>query len=134
MKSKKVKILSLIFLVCVFIPLPILSFALDAEKDGPIYGDPEGLARVAKLEEQLHNMHIREDHPRIILNKDNIEKYRAKIQNNPFWNAIKEAADNGNMIAAAFVYQMTKNENYANIAIQKAIIMFLIRNVLLMRN
>ena len=49
-----------IFVISFFILLIMLTpaQALDAEKNGPVYGDPEGLARVEKLEQQLHNMKV----------------------------------------------------------------------------
>ena len=35
------------------------TFAIDSEKDGPIYGNSEGLSRVSLLEERLHNLTIK---------------------------------------------------------------------------
>jgi len=86
---------------------------LDAAQDGPIYGDPEGLARVAKLEQQLHNMHVREDHPRIFLCKENLPEIRKRcLQDNHYaWPKVKEAADKGDMLSAAFCYQIYKESN-----------------------
>jgi len=114
-------IISLI-VVIILLCCPTMSFALDAQQDGPVYGDPEGLARVAKLEEQLHNMRIRQDHPRILLTKDNVDKYRQRVQaGHPAWQGIKSKADNGDMVNAAFVYQMTEDEGYARVAIEEAV-------------
>ncbi|RLB60931.1 MAG: hypothetical protein DRG80_04695, partial [Deltaproteobacteria bacterium] len=100
---------------------------LDAAQDGPIYGDPEGLARVAKLEQQLHNMHVREDHPRIFLCRENLPEIRKRcLEDNHYaWPNVKEAADRGDMLSAAFAYQIYKESNpelaqhYADIAIEK---------------
>jgi hypothetical protein len=100
------------------------SWALDAEREGAIYGDPEGLARVTALESELHNMQIRSDHPRIFLNSDNLNKYRQRVQaGHPSWATVQASADSGDMVSAAFCYQMLKisnptaAQNYANIAI-----------------
>ncbi|RLI99399.1 MAG: hypothetical protein DRP03_03705, partial [Candidatus Aenigmatarchaeota archaeon] len=93
------------------------SLGLDAEQDGPVYGDLEGLLRVKKLEEQLHNMHVREDHPRILINKEIVQEIRKRYQTHPSWPKVKQAADNGDMTAAAFAYQLTQDPKYAQIAI-----------------
>jgi len=115
-------IISVLFLV----PETCFAQQLDAAQDGPIYGDPEGLARVAKLEQQLHNMHIREDHPRIFVTKETLPIYQQRVQNgHPSWLEVKNLADKGDMINAAFAYLMLKDSDpaqamhYANIAIQK---------------
>ncbi|RLG23688.1 hypothetical protein DRN85_08905, partial [Methanosarcinales archaeon] len=123
------------FSVAASISMLILFFAinngsaqqLDAAQDGPIYGDPEGLARVAKLEQQLHNMHVREDHPRIFLCSEKLPEIRKRcLQDNHYaWQGVRRAADNGDMLSVAFCYQIYKESNpelaqyYANIAIEE---------------
>ena len=103
-----------------------LAFALDAAKDGPIYGDPEGLARVEALEQELHNMKVREDHPRIFITQETLPIYQQRVRNgHPAWAEVKQRADSGDMVNAAFAYLMLKDDDpqkaqqYAEIAIQK---------------
>ena len=80
---------------------------LDAAKDGPIYGDPAGLARVAKLEELLHNMKVREDHPRIFITKETLPIYQQRVKNgHPAWQEVKKLADKGDMVNAAFALSL----------------------------
>jgi hypothetical protein len=88
------------------------SYALDAAKDGPIYGDPEGLARVAKLEQQLHDVQIREDHPRIFITADTVETYRERLRKLNFYHleAVKELAENGEIVNLAFLYLMYEKD------------------------
>jgi hypothetical protein len=102
------------------------TFGIDAGKDGPIYGDPDGLARVAALENELHNMKIRSDHPRLFINNDTLPIYQARVRSgHPGWININRAADGGDMVSAAFAYLMLRKDspvqalNYANIAIAK---------------
>lgn len=86
---------------------------LDAAGDGPIYGDPEGLKRVARLESQLHDMKVREDHPRIFINKENLPGIRSKaIPANSHWQAILGNAEKGNMINAAFVFAVLDGRDH----------------------
>jgi len=103
-----------------------LAFALDAAKDGPIYGDPEGLARVEALEQELHNMKVREDHPRIFITQETLPIYQQRVRNgHPAWAKVKQRADSGDVVNAAFAYLMLKDDDpqkaqqYAEIAIQK---------------
>ncbi|MBI5415711.1 MAG: hypothetical protein HZA29_02740 [Candidatus Omnitrophica bacterium] len=86
------------------------SIAIDAAQDGPVFGDPQGLQRVQKLESQLHQLKIREDHPRIFLTKENIPEIVKKLTPfNPAWQAIFKKADSGDLINAAFVYAALEN-------------------------
>lgn len=81
------------------------SIAIDAVQDGPVFGDPDGLKRVKLVEEQLHQLKIRTEHPRIFITKENIPEIRKKLTAfNPHWHAILEKADAGDLINAAFVY------------------------------
>ena len=81
------------------------SIAIDASQDGPVFGDPEGLKRVKVVEDQIHRLKIRADHPRIFITKENIPEIRKKLTAfNPNWHAILEKADAGDLINAAFVY------------------------------
>jgi hypothetical protein len=97
------------------------SYGIDAEKDGPIYGDPLGLARVAVLESELHQMDVRSDHPRIFLTKDNLQEIRDRCleYDHPSWEWIKTSASQGNMVHAAFAYLITGNQSYLNTALTK---------------
>lgn len=81
--------------------------ALDAVKDGPIYGDREGLLRIMKLEKQLHEMRIRKDHPRIFLNSDELAKYRERVRKgHPAFRIVIDYADKGDAVNLAFAYLM----------------------------
>lgn len=78
---------------------------IDAAKDGPIYGDPDGLLRVKKLEERLHAMEIRQDHPRIFLTAETLPQIRAKASAaNQAWQSTLALAEKGDLINAAFAY------------------------------
>jgi len=118
--------ISLTFLYAILIAGFFLgnAWALDAGQEGAIYGDSQGLSRVAALETELHNLQIRSDHPRIFLNNDNVNKYRQRVQSNhPSWTDIQTAANSGDILSAAFCYQMLKvsnpttAQNYATTAI-----------------
>ncbi len=92
-------------------PTPAIS-NLDAAKDGPIYGDPDGLARVQKLEVELHNMSVRHDHPRIFITPDTVEIYRARVRKySPAFSSAIELAEKGDIVNLAFVYLMRENDN-----------------------
>jgi len=88
---------------------------LDAAKDGPIYGDPEGLSRVERLEKKLANMKIREDHPRIFITPEDVEKYRERLKDKRFrLNAFEDVlglAEKGEIVNLAFVYLMLEKDN-----------------------
>ncbi|MBI5150101.1 MAG: hypothetical protein HZA28_04935 [Candidatus Omnitrophica bacterium] len=88
------------------------SIAIDATQDGPVFGDPEGLQRVQKLESQLHQLKIREDHPRMFITKENIPEIRKKLTAfNPNWQEILKKADSGDLINAAFVYAVLEDSD-----------------------
>lgn len=88
-------------------------FALDAQKDGPVYGDPQGLERVKKLEEQLHTMTIRKDHPRIFITAESLDllRVRAKMRHYDAFNDILTLAEKGDIVNLAFAYLMLEKEN-----------------------
>jgi hypothetical protein len=101
-------------------------YGIDAEADGPVFGDQEGLLRVRQLEQQLHNMTIRQDHPRIFVTQETLPVYQQRAQDDhPAWTGIKAQADAGDMINAAFAYLILKDLNfsqaqsYADIAINE---------------
>ncbi len=97
------------------------SLGLDTEEDGPIWGDIDGLKRVKMLEDQFHNMRVRSDHPRIIINAENLPIYRACYPESSQRKSIESLANKGDMVNSAFVYLMTDNRKYADVAIQKAL-------------
>ncbi|MCD4781945.1 MAG: hypothetical protein K8S27_15570 [Candidatus Omnitrophica bacterium] len=85
---------------------------VEAAKDGPVYGDPRGLQRVKMLERRLSQMRIREDHPRIYINKEMLSSLRKKIgRTNPYWQNILKSAEQGDMINAAFAYAILDDAN-----------------------
>src|SRR3990167_7699385 len=89
---------------------------IDASVNGPIYGDYDGISRIAELEQQIHALHVRDDHPRILLNNDNIQIYRSRVQSNhPAWAAVLNNSNNSDaiisMINSAFVYQILKDSD-----------------------
>lgn len=94
--------------------LPSVDIVIDAAKDGPIYGDPEGLQRVHTLESELHTMEIRDDHPRIFVTSETVEIYRERVrQRHPAFNNIIELAEKGDIVNLAFVYLMREKDNPA---------------------
>ena len=85
---------------------------IDAAKDGPIYGDLDGLLRVKAIEEKLHNMKIIEEHPRIFITSKDIERYRDRIRHyNSGFDEIKGLAEKGDIVNLAFVYLMLEKDN-----------------------
>ena len=85
---------------------------IDAAKDGPLYGDMEGLLRIQNLEKQLAQFKIREDHPRIFINRENLADIRKKIgPHNAYWQKILERAERGDLISAAFSYAVLEGVN-----------------------
>lgn len=99
---------------------------IDASKDGSVFGDPKGLERVEELEKLLHQMQVRNDHPRIFITKKTLPIYQQRVKrNHPAWEKILNLADKGDMVNAAFAYLMLRDDNptlarhYADIAIQK---------------
>lgn len=88
------------------------NIGIDAAKDGPIYGDPDGLTRVQKLESELHKMTIRADHPRIFITPDTVEIYRERIRlHHPAFNDVIALAEKGDIVNLAFVYLMREKDN-----------------------
>ncbi len=88
------------------------SIAIDAAQDGPIFGDPEGLKRVKLVEDQIHRIKIRADHPRIFITKENIPEIQKKLTAfNPNWQAILKKADAEDLINAAFVYAVMEDSD-----------------------
>ena len=78
---------------------------IDAAKDGPVFGDEEGLQRVKKLEGRLHAMEIRKDHPRIFLTAETLPKIRkTTVRLNQSWQSVLALAEKGDLINAAFAY------------------------------
>jgi len=91
------------------------SKALDAERDGAVYGDPEGLARVEKLEAQIHNMEIIKEHPRIFLCPENLDLIRnrskEKMHKISSFNKILGFAEKGDIVNLAFAYLMLEESS-----------------------
>lgn len=105
------KIIVIIASLSMFV-LPQTIYALDASSLGTVYGDAGGLARVASLETQLKNMSIKSGHPRIILTPELIATARQRVAANHYkWASIKSSANAGNLINAAFVYQIFKDSD-----------------------
>jgi len=77
---------------------------IDAEINGPVYGDKAGLDRIVKLESQLHQLVIKPEHPRIVLTPELIGIARHRmVVNHPSWAAVKSLADKGDVVYSAFV-------------------------------
>ena len=87
--------------------------ALDAGMDGPVYGDPIGLARVEKLESELRNLSVRTDHPRIFVNAETIWTVRDRWNNDSVSRknilALADAKDMVNAAFAALMYRGIDN-------------------------
>lgn len=104
-------------------------YAIDAAKDGPIYGDPEGLKRVEKLEQQLHNMEIIQAHPRIFINPQTVDLYRDRLRPYNFYplENVRVLADKGDIVNLAFMWLMYEKDKpeiaqqYARVAINALI-------------
>lgn len=85
---------------------------IDASQDGAVFGELDGLKRIKLLEEQLHQLKIRNEHPRIFITKENIPEIRKKLTAfNPHWHAIVKKADAGDLLNAAFVYAILENSD-----------------------
>jgi len=99
----------------IFLFIATKSFALDAAKDGPIYGDPEGLKRVEKLEAQLHNIEIIKEHPRIFINSETLNTYQERVKKLNYYplEAVKVLAEKGNIVNLAFLYLMYEKDKPA---------------------
>lgn len=122
------KLILLLFFFSVYCPQ---GFTLDAQKDGPVYGDPQGLDRVNKLEEKLHVMSVRKDHPRIFITPETLDIYRAraKIRHYDAFNDILTLAEKGNVVNLAFSYLMLEKDNPQSAALcAKKAIKILIEN------
>ncbi|GEM_PF-3491363 len=88
------------------------SIVIDASQDGPVFGDPEGLARIQSLENELYHFKIRTDHPRIFINKENLPAIRKKLGPfNPSWHAILQKAEGGDLVNSAFVYAVLEGSD-----------------------
>jgi hypothetical protein len=84
-----------------------VKISIDASKDGPIYGNKEGLIRVEKLEKQLHSMHIIKEHPRIFINPQTIDIYRKRFNKYYYLSkGVIALADRGDIVNLAFLYLM----------------------------
>jgi len=103
------KVLLIVALSLWLIVHSLCAVCIDAAKDGPIYGDPEGLARVEKLEKQLHSMQIRKEHPRIFLTPENLKHYREIFSKYDYLSRdVIALANRGDIVNLAFVYLMFK--------------------------
>jgi hypothetical protein len=81
------------------------SIAIDASRDGAVFGDKDGLRRVQLLESRLHQLRIRTDHPRLFITRENIPEIKKRLSRlNPHWQEILKKAESGDIISAAFVY------------------------------
>lgn len=109
---------------------PSINIDVDAAKNGPIYGDPEGLVRVKALEAKLHNIGIKKDHPRIFLDPDNINVCRQRIlRRHPAFNNIIDLAEKGDIVNLAFLYLMREHDNPATaLRCSKEVIRMLVDN------
>jgi hypothetical protein len=92
---------------------------IEAESRGTIYLEPAGKARIAALEAQLASMSVRSDHPRIVINKDDIPRLRAKTGQPAYTNILNSAnkagvADTREAVNTAMAYLLTGNNQYAN--------------------
>ncbi len=79
---------------CLTLSLSPPSLAIEAEKDGPVYGNSDGLSRVTNLEEKLSGMQIKTGHPRIHITPPLLETLRSRATSgNAAWAAILTAAN-----------------------------------------
>lgn len=112
-KGMKQKLKILLFLVILASPNFAMAI-LDASINGTVYGDTDGLSRVASLESQLDSMVVKSEHPRIILTPELIVTAKQRVASNHYkWSNILASADSGNTINSAFVYLITEDVNYA---------------------
>jgi hypothetical protein len=101
-------------------PIVQTSYAIDTSALGTVSGSAGGISRIASLEDQLHNITVKAEHPRVMLTPELLALARQRVAANHYkWSSIVASANAGNTINAAFAYLITGSSSYATAVYNK---------------